>query len=60
MHAELTEQSRERVDVTLVETVPADETTMCTMDIRHPLLTVELAEPLGDRDIGLHYEKRRK
>jgi hypothetical protein len=32
---------------------------MCTMDIRYPLVSVPLAEPLGNRTVVLISEKRR-
>ncbi|WP_298177771.1 hypothetical protein [Saccharomonospora sp.] len=54
--ATLAEQTEERVTVTLVEAKPADENTMCTMDVRYPPLTVELDEPLGDRELVLEHE----
>ncbi|WP_233157882.1 hypothetical protein [Actinokineospora bangkokensis] len=55
--AELTEQSESTVAVTLVETKPADKQ-MCTMDLRYPKLTLELAQPLGDRKVVLTQEQR--
>lgn len=58
MHADLTQQGPERVTVALVETEPADKTVACTADIRSPVLTVELAEPLNDRTVVLQYEQR--
>ncbi|ASR35446.1 hypothetical protein BAY61_11040 [Prauserella marina] len=56
--AEVAEQTAEHVALTMVETFPADKNMMCTMDMRYPPLTVELAEPLGDRHLALDYVKR--
>ncbi|WP_197319224.1 hypothetical protein [Saccharomonospora sp. NB11] len=55
--AEATEQTEKTVTVTLVESKPADKNVMCTMDMRYPPLTVELDEPLGEREIVLAYEQ---
>ncbi|SFQ10310.1 hypothetical protein SAMN05421810_104491 [Amycolatopsis arida] len=55
--AELTDQTDQQVAVRLVETIPADAQA-CTMDIRYPTMTVELAEPLGERIVVLTYEER--
>lgn len=55
--ATVAEQSAERVEVTLVESKPADKNTMCTMDMRYPPLTVELDEPLGKRMVVLDHER---
>ncbi|MEU4802413.1 hypothetical protein [Actinosynnema sp. NPDC023587] len=49
---ELTEQSAQAVKVVLVETTPKDAE-VCTMDIRHPPLTVKLDAPLGERTVVL-------
>ncbi|MEU3270780.1 hypothetical protein ABZ639_08025 [Saccharomonospora sp. NPDC006951] len=56
--AEVAEQTAAHVAITMVETFPADKNMMCTMDMRYPPLTVELAEPLGDRHLALDYVKR--
>lgn len=56
--AEVAEQGAERVVVVLVESTPATAE-MCTMDLRYPKLTVELAEPLGDRQVVLKSEQRK-
>jgi len=56
--AEITEQSESKVAITLVETTPA-EAQMCTMDLRYPKLTVELAQPLGERPVVLKNEQRK-
>lgn len=57
--AELTEQSANRISITLVETVPA-ETKMCTMDLRYPKIAVPLDAPLGDRTVALSHEQRER
>lgn len=57
--AEVTEQSTDRVLITLVETQPRDPVA-CTMDIRYPVLTVTLDRPLGERTIVLRAEQRTK
>ncbi|WP_285502080.1 hypothetical protein [Actinokineospora sp. NBRC 105648] len=57
--AEVTEQSDTQVVITLVETQPP-KPAQCTMDIRYPKLTVELAKPLGERKIVLKSEQRTK
>lgn len=57
-HLEVSEQSATQVVVTMVEVVPA-EPQACTMDLRYPKLTAELAEPLGDRTIVLKSEQRK-
>ena len=56
--AEVTEQSDSQVVVTLVETTPA-ESQMCTMDLRYPKLTIELAQPLAERQVVLKSEQRK-
>lgn len=55
--AKVAEQTEEQVTVTLVESEPADENVVCTMDMRYPPLTVELDEPLGDRQLVLEHER---
>ncbi|MGX7826807.1 hypothetical protein ACTG9Q_17105 [Actinokineospora sp. 24-640] len=55
--AEVTGQSGEQVVITLVETTPK-KAEMCTMDIRYQKLTVELDQPLGDREVVLKSEQR--
>jgi hypothetical protein len=55
--AEVTEQTDARVVLTLVETQPA-QPGMCTMDIRYPVVSVTLDEPLGDRTVTLRAERR--
>lgn len=58
--AEVAGQRGDRVTVRMVETKPSDPTTICTMDIRYPPLTVELDEPLGKRLVVLTYVERRE
>lgn len=55
--AEVAQQSGEQVVITLVETTPK-KAEMCTMDIRYQKLTVELDQPLGDREVVLKSEQR--
>ncbi|WP_018684714.1 hypothetical protein [Actinokineospora enzanensis] len=55
--AEVGDQSAGAVVITLVETQPA-KPMQCTMDIRYPRLTVELARPLGERTVVLKSEQR--
>jgi hypothetical protein len=57
--AELVEQNAERVVVKLVETKPAGGR-MCTQDMRYPVLSVRLAEPLGARTVVLQRELRKQ
>ena len=56
--AEVREQTPTRVVVALVETRPNVQGQMCTMDIRYPLVSAPLAQPLGQRKIVLVTEKR--
>lgn len=56
---ELTEQSDTQVVLTLVETTPA-EAEMCTMDLRYPKITVDLEQPLNERQVVLKAEQRKK
>jgi hypothetical protein len=56
--AEAQEQSDQRVVVNLVETI-AQTHQMCTMDIRYPTVSVQLAAPLGNRTVVLHSERRK-
>ncbi len=58
--AELTGQEEDRVAILLVETKPADENTLCTMDMRYPPLTVELDAPLKDRLVVLDHDRTRE
>ncbi|MEY7972854.1 hypothetical protein AB8O38_12725 [Saccharomonospora xinjiangensis] len=55
--ATVAEQTAQRVEVTLVESQPADKNTMCTMDMRYPPLTVDLDEPLGKRVVVLEHKR---
>nr|WP_232327895.1 hypothetical protein [Kibdelosporangium sp. MJ126-NF4]CEL14743.1 hypothetical protein [Kibdelosporangium sp. MJ126-NF4]CTQ96627.1 hypothetical protein [Kibdelosporangium sp. MJ126-NF4] len=55
---ELTEQSTDKVVLTLVETSPKVEQ-MCTMDIRYPTFTVTLNAPLAERPVTLDYQQRK-
>lgn len=57
--AEVQEQTAEQVSIVLVHTV-SDDDRMCTMDIRYPPLTVQLDEPLGDRELVLTAEERQE
>lgn len=57
--AEVTGQSADTVTVLLVETEPADKM-MCTMDIRHPEVTVDLDQPLGERTLVLEHTERKE
>ena len=56
--AEVREETSSQVVVNLVETKSNLQGQMCTMDIRYPLVSVPLAEPLGQRKVVLHAEKR--
>jgi hypothetical protein len=56
--AEVTEQTAATVRITLVETQPAAPGTMCTMDIRYPVVTATLTAPLGTRTVVLTAERR--
>ncbi|OZM74574.1 hypothetical protein CFN78_05545 [Amycolatopsis antarctica] len=55
--AEVAEQTAQRVVVKLVETTPRNKMA-CTMDIRYPTVKVDLAEPLGERQLVLEEEAR--
>lgn len=55
---EVPEQSASAVVLLLVETQPA-EPQACTMDLRYPKITVDLDEPLGDRQVVLRAEQRK-
>lgn len=55
--AELPQQNARQVTVNLVETKPGGNP-MCTMDIRYPTLTVQLAQPLDERSVVLRHEER--
>ncbi|MGQ0838725.1 hypothetical protein [Actinokineospora sp.] len=55
--AEVADQSGAQIVVKIVETTPA-KSQMCTMDLRYPKLTVELAQPLGERKVVLQGEQR--
>ncbi|APU13734.1 MULTISPECIES: hypothetical protein [Actinoalloteichus] len=50
--AELAEETAESVTIALVETGPGEEA-VCTMDIRIRPVSVELAEPIGERTVIL-------
>lgn len=56
--AEVTEQTADKVVVTIVETTPA-KAEMCTMDIRFVTVTAELDQPLADREVVLKSEQRK-
>jgi predicted small lipoprotein YifL len=49
-----TEQTAAHVVINLTETI-AQTGQMCTMDLRFPVLTVQLAAPLGERTVVLKY-----
>jgi hypothetical protein len=55
--AEVTEQAADLVVITLVETTPRDAVA-CTMDIRYPIVTVSLDQPLDGRTVVLRAEQR--
>jgi hypothetical protein len=55
---EVPEQSDTQVVILMVETVPSTPQS-CTMDLRYPKLTAELAAPLGDRKVVLKTEQRK-
>jgi hypothetical protein len=55
---EVPEQSATQVVILMVETVPSTPQN-CTMDLRYPKLTAELAAPLGDRQVVLKTEQRK-
>ena len=57
--ASVLEQSASVVKIELVETLPLDKMA-CTMDIRFPPLTVQLAEPLGERTVALTSRQEQK
>lgn len=59
VHAELREQTAQRVVVSLVKTQSPPRGQMCTMDIRYPVVSVPLDEPLGQRTVVLRSEDRR-
>lgn len=50
--AEATQQDGTRVTVNLTE-LKGQTGQMCTMDIRHPVISVSLAAPLGERTVVL-------
>ncbi|WP_191254297.1 hypothetical protein [Amycolatopsis oliviviridis] len=50
--AEATQQDGNRVTVNLTE-LKGQTGQMCTMDIRHPVISVALAAPLGERTVVL-------
>jgi hypothetical protein len=52
VRADLAEQSATTVRIVFVETVPKVDRP-CTMDLRYPVLTVRLDQPLGTRNIVL-------
>lgn len=54
---EVTAQDTNTVEVTVVETVPADPRP-CTMDLRYPKVTAELDQPLDQRTVVLKNEQR--
>ncbi|HEV2781847.1 MAG TPA: hypothetical protein VGX25_20870 [Actinophytocola sp.] len=54
---EVGEQGPDQVKITLVETQPPGQP-VCTMDIRYPILTATLDDPLDGRTIVLRAEQR--
>ncbi|HVK25961.1 MAG TPA: hypothetical protein VM677_31780 [Actinokineospora sp.] len=56
--AEVAEQSAGRVVLILIETT-SSTAQMCTMDIRFPVLRVDLDQPLGERTVVLKAEQRK-
>lgn len=59
VHAEVREQTAQRVIVSLVKTQAPTRGQMCTMDIRYPVVSAPLDEPLGQRVVLLRSEDRR-
>lgn len=55
---EVPEQTDTQVVILMVETLPAEQQ-MCTMDLRYPKITTELAAPLGERKVVLKTEQRK-
>lgn len=56
--AEVREETAQHVVVSLVETRSQIRGQMCTMDIRYPVVSVSLSEPLGQRIVVLRSEER--
>ena len=52
-------ESADQVVVNMVEVVPS-EPQPCTMDLRYPKLTIELAQPLDQRTVVLRNEQRQE
>lgn len=51
--AEVAQQDAQQVVVNVTEHQSAQKGQMCTMDIRYPLISVPLADPLGSRKVIL-------
>ncbi|GAB3576960.1 hypothetical protein GCM10027445_41820 [Amycolatopsis endophytica] len=56
--AEVTEQTDTRVVINLVENKTQQAGQMCTMDIRYPVVSATLSEPLTERTVVLESAKR--
>lgn len=56
--AEVTGQDARQVVVTLVESRSNLAGQMCTMDMRYPVVSATLSDPLGDRTVVLKSAKR--
>lgn len=52
VHAEVADQTAQRVTIRLVEETP-EPPAYCTMDLRYPPVAVSLEDPLGDRMVVL-------
>ncbi|HVV10088.1 hypothetical protein [Amycolatopsis sp.] len=55
---EVREETSSQVALNLIETKSSIKGQMCTMDIRYPVVSVPLSEPLGQRKLVLSSEKR--
>lgn len=55
VRGEVADQSPSGVKIMVVEQVPAKKT-ICTMDLRYPPVTVQLASPLGNRPVTLQHQ----
>lgn len=55
VHGVVADQSASGVKITMVEQKPA-KPKICTMDLRYPPVTVQLASPLGNRPVTLVHQ----
>jgi hypothetical protein len=55
--ADVRQETPQQVVVNLTETQSNPKGQMCTMDIRYPLISVPLTDPLGARKVVLYNEK---